>query len=97
MGLFQTSPVDGMGCPGMDVGLSAHQLVVSVDGVDKFGNCVVGCRFVFPPLRKGRQKNSRVAAADAAADLSISRPTLQRQRRSVGGLANCYLLLSAVV
>src|SRR5258708_26646487 len=97
MGLLQTSPADGMGCPGMDVGLSAHQLVVSVDGVDQFGNCVVGCRSDFAPLRKGGQENSRAAASDAAADLPISRSTVQCQRGSFGDLANRYLLLPAVV
>ncbi len=40
----------------MDVGLSAHQLVVSVDGVNQFGNCAVGCRSDFPPLRKGDKR-----------------------------------------
>src|SRR5471030_278680 len=97
MGLLQTSPADGMDCAGVDVGLSAHQLVVSVDGTDQFGNCVVGCRPDFPPLRKGRQDNSRAASSHAAADLPVSRPTLQCQQCSFGDLADRYLLLPAVV
>src|SRR3982074_1344642 len=35
MGRLKTSSADGMGHARMDVGISAHQLVVTVDGVDQ--------------------------------------------------------------
>src|SRR6266403_2779141 len=88
MGLLQTSAADGMGRAHLDVGASAHQLVVSVDGVDQCGNRVVGCRSDFAPLRQGRQESDRAAALDDAADLPASRPALQCQRGAVGDLAD---------
>src|SRR3981081_1612020 len=97
MGLLQTSAADGMGHARMDVGISAHQLVVTVDGVDQCGNSVVGCRSDFASLRNRRQENRRAAASDAAADLPVSRPALQRPCGPSGGLADRHLLLPAVV
>src|SRR6266850_1006550 len=72
MGLLQTSAADGMGGARMDIGISAHQLVVSVDGVGQCRIRVVDRRSDFASLRQGRQESDRAAALDAAADLSVS-------------------------
>src|SRR3981189_1239073 len=42
MGLFKTPAADGMGRARMDVGVSAHQLVVSVDGARQCRSGAVG-------------------------------------------------------
>src|SRR6266480_2421772 len=97
MGLLQASAADGMAVAGMDRGVSADQLVVSVVGARQFGVGIVGGRSDFAPLRKRRQKNGRAVAADAAADLPASRPALQCQRGVAGDLADRDLLLPAVV
>src|SRR6516165_1525598 len=97
MGIRQASAIDGMGRAGLDVGLSADQLVVPVDGLDQFGNRVVDSRSDLAPLREGGQKTGSPAASDVAADLPVSRPTLQCKRGSPGDLAARDLLLRAVV
>src|SRR3981189_1069398 len=97
MGLLQTSAADGMGGARMDIGVCAHQLVVSVDGVGRYGIRVLARRSYFAPLRQGRQESDRAAALDSAADLSVSRPALQCQCGSAGDLAARHLLLPALV
>ena len=96
-GLRKASPLDGMGRARMDVGVSAHQLVVSVAGVDHFGDRAVGRRSDHAPLRKGRQENCRAAAAHAAGGQRVSRQRFNAIVGSFARMADRDLLLPAVV
>jgi len=97
MGLLQASAADGMGGSRLDVGVSAHQLVVSNAGAGQFGLGPMDCRSDHAPLRSRRQETGCAAAVDADADLPVSRPAVQRQRGSAADLADRDLLLPAVV
>src|SRR5260370_39761572 len=93
MGELQTSAFNGMDRTSMDLRFPAHQLVLSADGVDKFGTSSVGGGSDFTSFRERRQKSCRAAVSDVAADLPVSGPAIQCQRRSLGYLPNRHILL----
>src|ERR1700722_13192484 len=97
MGLFEAPPADGMDRASVDVGVSAHRLVVSFDGVDQFGRCVVDRRSDHTSVFGRRQKTAGAAAPDADAYLPVSRRAIQCQRGPARDLAARHLLLSAVL
>ena len=97
MGFCQTSAVDGVGRKGLDIGFSARELVVSVDGPDQLGDCAMDRRSDLSPFRAGRQEADRPAPSHVDADLPVSRSTLQREFNSTGDLATCHVLLSPIV
>ena len=97
MGLRQASPADGLGRARMDVGLSAHQLVVSVAGVDQFGGRAVGRRSDHAPLRRGDKRIIVLLLLMLLPAYQFHAQRFNANVGSVGHLADRDLLLPAVV